>query len=81
MEMRKRHRCVEKEAISVSYSTLSSSTSDDDGSAFETAEEGVENLSYSSSLSLEAEESGSSGEAKMPELRSKQVHDLSLIHI
>ena len=68
METRKRRRCIKKEATPVSYSTSSSSASEDDGSAFEAADEGMGNLSNNLSLSLEVEESGSSAEVEMPEL-------------
>ncbi|KAJ8444594.1 hypothetical protein Cgig2_013873 [Carnegiea gigantea] len=53
----------------------SSSTSDDDVSAFEALDEDRDNLPNSPSVSLEAQVSGSSGDVVMVELRSKKLRD------
>ena len=59
MEMRKRQRSVENEAVPISDS---SSARDEEGNAFEEVNEGTNNSASSLSLSLEVEVSGSSGD-------------------
>ncbi|KAJ8420116.1 hypothetical protein Cgig2_000796 [Carnegiea gigantea] len=71
MELQKRQRSVANEAVPIS---ASSSTSDEEGSAFEEVE-GTDNSASSPSLSLEAEVSGSSRDADVTVLRLKHVHE------
>ncbi|KAJ8428908.1 hypothetical protein Cgig2_011650 [Carnegiea gigantea] len=72
IELQKHRRTVANESSPVSDS---SSASDEEGSAFEEEDEGTDNSASSSSLSLEAEVSGSSGNVDMTELRSKRAHE------
>jgi len=65
MELRKCRRCAQNE---VTYDNDSSSTSNDDGSAFEDLEEDRSNSPQQPASALGAEVSGSSGDVVMPKL-------------
>ncbi|KAJ8439633.1 hypothetical protein Cgig2_021009 [Carnegiea gigantea] len=71
LELRKRRRPVANEAAPVSGS---SSASDKEGSAFEGVDEGTDNSASSSSLSPEAEVSGSSGDVDMTACCDRSTH-------